>query len=63
MRCPVCNAPSSRVLDSRPSKGGIRRRRRCKSFSGHLFTTFELIDPTGLRLKVGPTGNVTLVRE
>ena len=45
MRCPVCNCPDSRVLDSRPIDEGtsIRRRRECPS-CGKRFTTYEVID-------------------
>ena len=42
MRCPLCAADDTRVIDSRPSDGGaaIRRRRRCVT-CGHRFTTYE----------------------
>lgn len=42
MRCPLCEAEDTRVVDSRPSEGGaaIRRRREC-SVCGHRFTTYE----------------------
>lgn len=46
MRCPVCNSPKTKVLDSRESKdGGIRRRRSCGD-CGHRFTTRERIEDT-----------------
>lgn len=42
MRCPLCEADDTRVVDSRPSDGGsaIRRRRECVE-CGHRFTTYE----------------------
>jgi transcriptional repressor NrdR len=42
MKCPVCSALDSRVIDSRIIKDGseIRRRRMCDSCS-HRFTTYE----------------------
>ena len=45
MKCPVCNNPDSRVLDSRPVEDGssIKRRRECTS-CGKRFTTYEVID-------------------
>ncbi|HHL71928.1 MAG TPA: transcriptional repressor NrdR [Bacteroidetes bacterium] len=45
MRCPYCNYPNSKVLDSRNSNNGraIRRRREC-SECGRRFTTREFIE-------------------
>lgn len=45
MKCPLCNCPDSRVLDSRPTGDGasIKRRRECPS-CGKRFTTYEVID-------------------
>ncbi len=45
MKCPVCNSPDSRVLDSRPIDEGasIKRRRECPS-CGKRFTTYEVVD-------------------
>lgn len=45
MKCPVCGAPDSRVLDSRPVEDGasIRRRRECVS-CGKRFTTYEMVE-------------------
>ena len=42
MRCPVCGAAETKVIDSRPAEGGaaIRRRRLC-SECGSRFTTYE----------------------
>lgn len=49
MKCPYCQAPDSRVTDSREISGGsaIRRRREC-SVCNRRFTTFERIDLAGL---------------
>ena len=45
MKCPFCNHPDSKVVDSRPDKGGavIRRRRECESCIKR-FTTYERIE-------------------
>ena len=45
MRCPFCNDPSNRVVDSRLTREGreIRRRRECDE-CGRRFTTRERID-------------------
>jgi len=45
MRCPYCEHPESRVIDSRESKNGmsIRRRRECLSCQKR-FTTYEKIE-------------------
>lgn len=42
MRCPICGADDTRVIDSRPADQGtaIRRRRACGA-CGHRFTTYE----------------------
>lgn len=42
MKCPYCDNPKTKVIDSRAVEGGaaIRRRRRCPS-CGSRFTTFE----------------------
>jgi len=42
MRCPFCNAPDTRVIDSRLANEGdsVRRRRECLTCS-ERFTTFE----------------------
>ena len=49
MKCPFCGNPDSKVIDSRPDKGGtaIRRRRECELCS-RRFTTFEMIEETPL---------------
>lgn len=38
MKCPTCNAWTN-VLESRPLKGSIKRRRECANM--HRFTTYE----------------------
>jgi transcriptional repressor NrdR len=45
MKCPFCNHPESKVIDSRESKKGlsIRRRRECFSCR-RRFTTYEKIE-------------------
>jgi len=45
VKCPFCGNPDSKVVDSRPDKGGaaIRRRRECESCAKR-FTTHERIE-------------------
>jgi len=45
MRCPVCRADDTKVVDSRTAEDGaaIRRRRLC-SRCRHRFTTYERVD-------------------
>jgi transcriptional repressor NrdR len=45
LRCPGCDHPEDRVVDSRTSRGGraIRRRRECTA-CGRRFTTYEHIE-------------------
>ncbi len=45
MKCPACNNPDSRVLDSRPvdDASSIKRRRECP-VCGKRFTTYEVVD-------------------
>lgn len=45
MKCPYCNNPDTRVIDSRPAEDGtsIRRRRSCDE-CGKRFTTYEKIE-------------------
>src|SRR5690606_21341434 len=52
MLCPVCNAPETRVIDSRPVEGGraIRRRRECEA-CGNRFTSYERLEPRIMVLK------------
>jgi len=47
MKCPFCGYADSKVVDSRPDKGGstIRRRRECES-CGKRFTTHERVEET-----------------
>lgn len=42
MNCPYCGGTGSRVIDSRPLDGGVRRRRKCLS-CGARFTTYERV--------------------
>ena len=51
MHCPRCDAPGTRVIDSRDLDSGstIRRRRECEACA-HRFTTYER--PEGARLTV-----------
>ena len=45
MKCPYCNKPGTRVIDSRPAEDGssIRRRRGCDE-CGKRFTTYEKVE-------------------
>lgn len=45
MKCPYCNHPDTRVIDSRPAEDGstIRRRRSCDA-CGKRFTTYEKVE-------------------
>ena len=45
MKCPFCNNPDSKVIDSRPVSDGasIRRRRECP-ICQKRFTTFEMLE-------------------
>lgn len=47
MRCPFCNGPDTKVIDSRPTEEGhaIRRRRGCDA-CGKRFTTYEKVEET-----------------
>ncbi len=47
MRCPYCNHPESKVIDSRDAAEGVRRRRECIQ-CGLRFTTYERIQTTAL---------------
>lgn len=47
MRCPYCAAVESKVVDSRDTETGIRRRRECL-VCGRRFTTYERIEATHL---------------
>ncbi|HEX6946350.1 MAG TPA: transcriptional regulator NrdR [Acidimicrobiia bacterium] len=52
MRCPVCDAPDTRVIDSRPVEAGraIRRRRECESCQNR-FTSYERMEPRIMVMK------------
>ena len=43
MHCPYCDAPETKVLDSRSGETKIRRRRECTA-CGKRFTTYEVIE-------------------
>lgn len=45
MKCPSCGYSESKVLDSRPAEGSIRRRRECLGCQ-HRFTTYERVEET-----------------
>ena len=47
MRCPYCNHTESKVIDSRDSTEGVRRRRECIQ-CGLRYTTYERIQTTAL---------------
>jgi transcriptional repressor NrdR len=51
VRCPVCRAEDTKVVDSRVAQEGasVRRRRQCLSCS-HRFTTFERIEEVVLEV-------------
>jgi len=43
MRCPECQIPDSRVVDSRTAGDHVRRRRECVACQ-HRFTTYERVE-------------------
>ena len=45
MRCPECDSPDNRVVDTRASRGGraLRRRRECLACDAR-FTTYEFVE-------------------
>ncbi len=45
MKCPACGFAESKVLDSRPADGSIRRRRECLNCQ-RRFTTYERVEET-----------------
>ena len=49
MDCPFCNHNESKVIDSRDSGGGIRRRRECMR-CGLRFTTYEHLQSRALMI-------------
>lgn len=52
MRCPVCEAEDTRVVDSRAADDGaaIRRRRNCAG-CGYRFTTFERLETRVIQVR------------
>ena len=40
-RCPTCNEPMFRVIETREWQGGIRRKRVCPA--GHVLITREMV--------------------
>lgn len=49
MNCPFCESADTRVTDSRPDEGAIRRRRECLA-CGQRFTTIERVELPGVVL-------------
>lgn len=49
MRCPYCGFADTKVIDSRDSEEGIRRRRECLA-CGERFTTSERVQTVGLQV-------------
>ncbi len=49
MHCPYCGYSDTKVIDSRDSDEGIRRRRECLA-CGERFTTFERVQTVGLQV-------------
>jgi transcriptional repressor NrdR len=47
MRCPRCRTDLTRVIDSRTTDGGVRRRRECGD-CGQRFTTYERVEAAPL---------------
>ena len=49
MKCPYCDNPDTKVIDSRPTDEGqaIRRRRECENCSKR-FTTYEKVEEIAL---------------
>ena len=47
MKCPFCDSPDTKVIDSRPTEEGhaIRRRRGCDRCNKR-FTTYEKVEET-----------------
>lgn len=50
MKCIYCGNEDSKVLDSRPTENGIRRRRECLVCSKR-FTTHEIVEKGGLMVE------------
>lgn len=51
MRCPECDSPENRVVDTRTSRGGraVRRRRECSRCTAR-FTTYEYVEERPLQV-------------
>jgi len=47
MKCPFCSFAESRVIDSRDTENGVRRRRKCLKCTAR-FTTYEHFHPITL---------------
>jgi transcriptional repressor NrdR len=47
MKCPYCGFEESKVVDSRDTENGVRRRRECLKCAAR-FTTYERIQPVTL---------------
>jgi transcriptional repressor NrdR len=47
MKCPYCGSDDSRVVDSRDTTDGVRRRRECIKCQAR-FTTYERLQPVSL---------------
>ncbi len=47
MKCPYCGKSKTKVVDTRSSGEGVRRRRECKA-CGQRFTTYERVAPMRL---------------
>jgi transcriptional regulator NrdR family protein len=57
--CPLCESTLSDVMESRPTNGAIRRRRKC--FNGHTYTTREEVaEDSENRVAVGKREGPTL---
>ena len=63
MKCPACGG-ESRVLDSRPSSGTIRRSRECRQCRGR-FTTYEVfrLNGSARRERAEITNRITKIIE
>ncbi len=49
MHCPYCAHDNTRVVDSRETEEGVRRRRECPN-CGQRFTTRERAEPTSIQV-------------
>jgi transcriptional repressor NrdR len=50
VKCPYCQHPDSKVIDSRDAENAVRRRRQCEG-CGRRFTTYERIQLGALLVK------------